>query len=624
MAIQDKFNRANVIYKITKDIDLGGETLTIPEGCTLDFQGGSFSNGVIVYSNTLLKNNVLLYNCNVKGSVANAIVQDFYYGQKEDLTDLIPSIIQYNAKHIILNKDYILSDCLIIEQDDITISSCSNVTISSKNELSGIVVSGNNCLVKNITLVGAGNTTKGTEDWVRSYNAGIVLFRNKNSKVEHCTIKNYFQGIYLTCCQNCSIVYNKCTNCLDGIGLDDYGYNFGASENIYPCIANKIKNNTCSYNNRTGILCECSASQSNDVREYLTGVVGDYIQSINNIIDSNICNNNNKHNGDWGVGIDLDYSNYYIVTNNLCFNNESVGILIYHRSEDNIITNNICRNNKEGGISVSTNDLTNPPKRNTLSNNNCSLNGQFGISINGGTDCTITNNICHHNNENGIIIKRHSCFNVVANNIKYNNVNLSMDSVRTGHITTNLFRKGAYGIVVEDTYYYSQYLSITNNKYLDTENNIDIHNFSGINNIFVREPEVSNVSSSQSTFVDFSDSENVYNVDKQKPNLNFFYSLDNILSVVPNRYKKSGQIISFLTSEKSICQIRFKSRDINNWNDLNFWEYLDGTPANASKKGNTSNRPSEINIGFQYYDSTLNKPIWWTGSAWVDATGAEV
>lgn len=48
MAIQDKFNKPNVIYKITKDIDLGGETLTIPEGCTLDFQGGSFSNGTIV------------------------------------------------------------------------------------------------------------------------------------------------------------------------------------------------------------------------------------------------------------------------------------------------------------------------------------------------------------------------------------------------------------------------------------------------------------------------------------------------------------------------------------------------------------------------------------------------
>nr|DAG87534.1 MAG TPA: tailspike protein [Crassvirales sp.] len=52
MAIQDKFNRANVIYKITKDIDLEGRTLTIPEGCTLDFQGGSFANGTLAGDKT--------------------------------------------------------------------------------------------------------------------------------------------------------------------------------------------------------------------------------------------------------------------------------------------------------------------------------------------------------------------------------------------------------------------------------------------------------------------------------------------------------------------------------------------------------------------------------------------
>lgn len=52
MAIQDRFNGSNVIYKITKDTDLKGETLTIHEGCTLDFQGGSFKNGVLILINT--------------------------------------------------------------------------------------------------------------------------------------------------------------------------------------------------------------------------------------------------------------------------------------------------------------------------------------------------------------------------------------------------------------------------------------------------------------------------------------------------------------------------------------------------------------------------------------------
>lgn len=49
---QSKFNKSNVIYKIVDSIDLGNAVLTIPEGCTLDFQGGSFSNGTIVGQNT--------------------------------------------------------------------------------------------------------------------------------------------------------------------------------------------------------------------------------------------------------------------------------------------------------------------------------------------------------------------------------------------------------------------------------------------------------------------------------------------------------------------------------------------------------------------------------------------
>ena len=40
--------------------------------------------------------------------------------------------------------------------------------------------------------------------------------------------------------------------------------------------------------------------------------------------------------------------------------------------------------------------------------------------------------------------------------------------------------------------------------------------------------------------------------------------------------------------------------------------------------GATGSRPasSYLRPGYQYYDTTLNKPVWWNGSAWKDATGA--
>lgn len=48
------------------------------------------------------------------------------------------------------------------------------------------------------------------------------------------------------------------------------------------------------------------------------------------------------------------------------------------------------------------------------------------------------------------------------------------------------------------------------------------------------------------------------------------------------------------------------------------------TPELYNKKGASSSRPSNVREGFFYFDTTLNKPIWWNGSAWVDSTGAVV
>lgn len=47
---QDMVNEPNTVYEIRYDFDLNEQEITIPEGCTLDFKGGSLKNGVI-YSN---------------------------------------------------------------------------------------------------------------------------------------------------------------------------------------------------------------------------------------------------------------------------------------------------------------------------------------------------------------------------------------------------------------------------------------------------------------------------------------------------------------------------------------------------------------------------------------------
>lgn len=40
--------------------------------------------------------------------------------------------------------------------------------------------------------------------------------------------------------------------------------------------------------------------------------------------------------------------------------------------------------------------------------------------------------------------------------------------------------------------------------------------------------------------------------------------------------------------------------------------------------GTTANRPTWQTTGMQYFDTTLRKPVWWSGTTWVDATGTTV
>lgn len=52
----------------------------------------------------------------------------------------------------------------------------------------------------------------------------------------------------------------------------------------------------------------------------------------------------------------------------------------------------------------------------------------------------------------------------------------------------------------------------------------------------------------------------------------------------------------------------------------------DGFKHEFTRRGITGNRPTldSSSHGFQYFDVTLSKPIWWTGFKWVDATGVDV
>lgn len=66
---QDMINEENTIYIIRYDFDLNGKEIIIPEGCVLQFKGGSLSNGILNGNNTniIAPKNLIFNSITIKG-----------------------------------------------------------------------------------------------------------------------------------------------------------------------------------------------------------------------------------------------------------------------------------------------------------------------------------------------------------------------------------------------------------------------------------------------------------------------------------------------------------------------------------------------------------------------------
>ena len=66
---QEMVNEPDTVYEIRYDFDLDGETVSVPEGCILKFEGGSLNNGTLTGNDTVLLNEKVL--CAYSGTFLN-------------------------------------------------------------------------------------------------------------------------------------------------------------------------------------------------------------------------------------------------------------------------------------------------------------------------------------------------------------------------------------------------------------------------------------------------------------------------------------------------------------------------------------------------------------------------
>lgn len=79
---------ANTRYIIQYDYDLNGQTITVPEDCTLDFQGGSVSGGTLVLSSTsIISDTQSFRSVTLQGSISNGSIDLRWFGAVLDSPD---------------------------------------------------------------------------------------------------------------------------------------------------------------------------------------------------------------------------------------------------------------------------------------------------------------------------------------------------------------------------------------------------------------------------------------------------------------------------------------------------------------------------------------------------------
>lgn len=133
---QDMINQANTIYEIRYNFDLNGATITIPENCTLKFEGGGLANGEIVLDNTTINSSdrKIFEEVTFSGTVFSQVFEitwfvDQYLNAFQEQEVSIDSSVQINkalssgAKlfHFDLNNKYFYLKNPIVVNGDISI-----------------------------------------------------------------------------------------------------------------------------------------------------------------------------------------------------------------------------------------------------------------------------------------------------------------------------------------------------------------------------------------------------------------------------------------------------------------------------------------------------------------------
>ncbi|MEE1476276.1 hypothetical protein [Fusobacterium sp.] len=643
--IQDSFVKENVIYKITKDLDLNEKTLNIPSGCTLDFQGGSFSNGSINFNKAALKGKVKISsNINIIGTCSNSILYPEWFGAKGDGTtndlksiqnavDIAPD----NAQIIFTSKYKIFgvnNESFNRREDGIHIKS--NIQF---NGLAGAqIIADNWCCNIFTTPPEDADLTAPKIKNVRFYNLELIhthaeifqfsalinLGNIDNCIIEGCKFLSYCgdgitagallspnEGRWMTSFVN-DVTVRDCIfdgkNIVSRQGISVYVCNnFTIDNNLFKNSSGSVMPGAIDFEPEADVEIK-NVKIINNHFENIKGVVGTiaFVNPVRNnitadrfIIENNTFVSSNSH--DIYIKMESQVTCSLIITKNTFI--KSKAYFAVDKISDVIITYNIGGQLKYG------NTISNSVKANYCNNitgdqvgmelwnnpavtfNNCGavlIDGNFHQRINTDSAFKLEGTI------GSAIIVNNRVNAWEASNVKF------VELAESANLDRYIFKNNLCG-APSDIGEYNDLSSVASSPFnLDTlPDNLPI----GVVSTIITADSIN------------------------KAPLNAEGGL--LVSVHPTKgyYKgltKQLFFPMFVRGEQAGAYLFIRKRlDNNTWSE---WRYITTsslTPVATS--GNTSSRPSSnLNIGQSYYDTSLGKPIWWDGSRWKNSTGAAV
>lgn len=620
---------SNCIYKIMYNFDLGGTTLTMPANCTLDFQGGSFSNGTIVGNNTkinaglqkIFNIDIILngtWNVNEAypewfGAVGNGVTNDTialtkcinYFtitslSARTYITDQIDNIPSFRTIRGCGKKSII--------QANPSMELTNNYLLRTKDGGSGIIFS-------DFVLLGGSNSTEA------NYKIGGILLRSTSNDVnDQWDTRNVIQNVEIKNCYAASIYVgtyqreNKIVNCFIS-HTTNVGINCNGTDNmIIGCtVAGSHQEGIIINGNNRIDSCKCFGCgvSTTETGKYALKLIG------------NKCNVSNVElqQNNYGGCIIQGNSNYVQVT---CDNNGSgttstvIGCSVVGSYNTVIVTsyNFSFHDDNYERYFVSTN--WNTVGNNIIINGTPLANNKMATLSPWSID-----NICNNILWNGFNLTqaRETLFNkyLVPNKYTTNG---------TGTFIQNncglAFRIASATAINADVLSYS--FSIPNAIMIDNNGCFSVkarfHKDSDVNSIIYPVVRIiTTYTNSSGSSITRTDQNVVVNLLDNKDSLDV-YALTSYHYLEDKPVAINSVIVEFVIMSKAIAS----GLAINAYfDDIRIGATTAGDKiAFLNEKGTTSARPTLalVSAGFKYYDTTLNKYIMSNGTAWTNLDGS--